>query len=272
VKRRLRYKYFVSPLFIKRKPYTYRGTFTSFEAALKLAPTNLEKTYESDDQLYERISLELSCLYNSSYSVDVVKYFVQRINFLPTFLSGYKGFVKILDVGGGGGLLSLQLKTIAPKSIFEITIVEYQKFVDVLTDKIEKENLNIEDIHWVSEFPNNQSFNVVYFGSSLQYFEDWKATLESIILKNSCEYMIFSDTAMNAFVEFVTLQSNLKGRAIPRWVFNSTIIKNFMEERNFELILETTNFTPNHSFENFDYPHSLSTHRNMIFRSRLGIS
>lgn len=112
----------------------------------------------------------------------------------------------------------------------------------------------------------NRNFDVVYFGSSLQYFEDYRESI-LLALKGSLQVVLIADTPVGDLETFVTCQINMEYRKIPRWVFSLSEIKEIFKDEEYELIeIASVDWHSNiHNFLNFPEEYHHISHKNMVF-------
>ena len=107
-------------------------------------------------------------------------------------------------------------------------------------------------------------YDLVYFGSSLQYFEDWKAMIHMAVSSNP-KYILISDTTVGDIETFVCAQVNDTRTVIPRWVFGIAELDELFINFGYKRILRTTNYYPFHNFYNYDGEHRNIEHANLAF-------
>lgn len=155
----------------------------------------------------------------------------------------------------------LHLKSSTHKQ-YEYHILELDFTVEVLRLIFEKE------INFTAHTTLDRLFStpeIIYFGSSLQYFENYKKILFDA-LKLSPEYVIISDTPMAEVETFACAQVNMPGIVIPRWVFNEDEIIATFKNDNYEICCRSTNYYPFHNFNNYNDKYRNTFHTNLIFR------
>lgn len=106
--------------------------------------------------------------------------------------------------------------------------------------------------------------DIVYYGSSLQYFDDNSKILTEAI-QYKPRYVIVSDAPMGVQETFACAQVNMPGIVIPRWVFNQNEIIRLFDYGGYELIHESANYYPFHNFYSYREPYQSIMHKNLIF-------
>ena len=187
-----------------------------------------------------------------------------RDHYLLLLLSSIpKDIIKILDVGSGFGLTFHFLNDKLEKKL-EYTGVDLPEISEIAFQKFGHHyNYNFSNLFDIQD----QEFDVVYFGSSLQYFQDYKKTLTQV-LANSPQMVCIADTPVGEIETFVTCQVNMKNRKIPRWVFSLSEINEIFNGAKYELINTTKVDWHNdiHNFSNFPEEYHHISHMNLVYR------
>jgi putative methyltransferase (TIGR04325 family) len=111
--------------------------------------------------------------------------------------------------------------------------------------------------------------DIVYFGSSLQYFSDYKSIILSII-ENSPKYIFMTDNFMSESASYATLQVNMPNREIPYWIIGLNEIVSLLDANGYLLLYRSTNFQPFHNFHNFPYKNQVKDSCNLLFKLKDG--
>lgn len=244
------------------KPVTYMGMYATFSDV----SDNFPDTTNYHSEQSERVEIQEAKhkLENFEHGeVPEIGATLSRLNFLPTALSlSPRQTLAILDVGGGLGTTFIDLQFSLPTKDVVVTVVELPSVVEAAREILKQ----YSKVTFVSAFPQDRErYDVIYFGSSLQYFEDYISILqESMVLDP--EYIVVADTTMGPAPTFVCAQVNMKGRAIPRLVFNRDELISTFAQRKFHLVHQSVNYSPSHTFDNYPPPARLTTHWNLIFR------
>lgn len=244
---------------------TYTGTFPSFAAVSASFPDTTN--YHSDQS--ERTEIDEARCKLARFEANQVPEYgptLPRLNFLPTALSLLqRSNLKILDVGGGLGTTFIDLKFSLPTTRVEVTVVELPSIAENARKIFEK----YPDISFVSTFPEKGTdFDIVYFGSSLQYFENYNE-----VLMNSAslepEFMVIADTTMGPAQSFACAQVNMHGRVIPRMVFYKPEMIETLGRLGYKLVHQSANYSPVHTFDNYEPPARLTGHWNLMFQFKV---
>lgn len=238
---------------------TYEGIFDSFETVIKWYGSQPQYSTEFAQALsLENLRLQIS-LYNSK--IDFVpNWSSMRYNFFSSFVSGLPlNDIAILDIGGGYGETYLHLKQATKKNfqyrVFDLPFTISQSMEEFLEFKEIKFCESLDEVDIVP--------NVVYFGSSLQYFNDYKKVL-SQAMSYQPHFIVISDTPMGDIDTFACAQVNMPGIVIPRWVFNQNEITLILESGGYELIHDSANYYPFHNFNNYPLNYQGIAHKNII--------
>jgi putative methyltransferase (TIGR04325 family) len=243
---------------------TFSGQYLSFKEVLETRP--MATNYHSENSLQDVV--------NSAK--DIVSKFKQgqlvssgwetsRLNILPTFLSSAHSkdkALKILDVGGGLGEAYMNLRASIPAINCDYTILELDETVREGAALFS----DFADVRFISEFPHKIGvFDLVLFGSSLQYFEDY-----ATIIKWTCdlkpEAIILTDFPMGIVKTFVCAQVNMLNRVIPMNVCNLEEIVCLFGSYGYAVASKTVSYYSFHDFSNYDNDASRTNFYNLIFR------
>ena len=220
----------------------------------------ISKTSEYDDGM--NLSKELRKFQKDEsnpakwYSIISQRYTAQRINFLPIFLSALdRKCPSILDIGGGFGSTKIACQYLNNQEI-KLTVLELEGIVHLTRKSGQK------DINFVTQFPE-EFFDIVYLGSSLQYFENTDAILNQIS-NSKPDYVIIADSTFSEETSFKALQTNLPYSKIYRWIFSESKISDCL--KTYTLIHKSTNYAPMHNFKSRRYPKLTTIHGNLIYK------
>lgn len=247
----------------RKEAITYEGIFDSFEAVIRSYGNQPDYSTDLDRALSKEKLHTLISDYNSR--IDLFPNWSScRFNFFSSFISGLEfKEIKVLDIGGGYGETYLYLKQ-ATSKVFEYRIFE----LDFTVDESENEFRDFSEISFLCSIKDLEfSPDIVYFGSSLQYFNDYKNILLTAVGFQP-RFIIISDTPMGDIETFTCAQVNMPGIVIPRWVFSKSEIFNLLESTGYEVIHDSANYYPFHNFNNYPSSYQKITHKNIIFRRK----
>jgi len=241
---------------------TYEGRFESFEeVARKYHDFTSYHSSVSEEAELEEGRKRLGRFESGKAPEDTVT--LPRLNFLPTLLSAYPGEkTAILDVGGGLGISFLDLKFSLPQRDFTMTVLELPSMIQRGSDLFE----NYPEIDFSSSLSDEgRGIDVVHFGSSLQYFEDYQGILKRVADLHP-DLIVISDTTMGDADSFVAAQVNMAERVIPRMVFNRKELEGICADQGYDLVHRSVNYSQGLSFSNYDAPVSETRHWNLVFQ------
>lgn len=175
-----------------------------------------------------------------------------------------KDTVSVLDLGGGFGLSYHPLRISTSKKI-NYNIVEVPRVVDSAASFYEghRELFFYEKL---SSFQNQ--VDLCYIRTSLQYFKDWKTTLEELCEKEPSR-IVLCDTAAGPISTFLTYQY-WGDEKIPYWFINSEELIEVIESKGYTCTQKdiSQDITNNKSFEGLKkYPEKnrIKTLLNFVF-------
>ncbi len=227
--------------FLLKNKFTFIGKFKSLEEA---------KNYSSKTTTY----------LNNESDKQNTEEFIKFVNFehtdrnivLPIVSSiiGNKE-LHILDVGGGNPPIYEYINKATSKDT-KCWVLERKEFVEKINTKIPKDRIN--NIYYISSLEKikNKTFDVVYFGSSLQYLPNYKNFIREIILMQP-KYIIVADTIFhnNNDEDFYVLQINMKPSIFPNLFISEDRFINFMLDNKYKSILNL-NIPSIHIHNNID--------------------
>lgn len=236
---------------------TYEGVFKSFAEAQSKIYT---QTGYITEEYMEGEAKKVSDIVNSEANQYEGNY---RERDLLLLLSGMRGLrIEVLDVGSGFGLTYHYLNSNLKKN-FRYTAIDLPKVISAASG-IFAQNANFSSTTF--ENLKEKKYDLVHFGSSLQYFEEYRTTLIKI-LANNPRTILISDTPVGNLESFVTLQVNMKDRIIPRWVFSFTELEQIFKDHDYGLVSHAIVDWHNgiHNFSNFPKDFQHIQHMNLIF-------
>lgn len=170
----------------------------------------------------------------------------ERYNFLSTLVALQPhAEVNVLDIGGGFGEAFDYVKLSCPGKRVRYIVVELPQVVELAQQTIRGQS-DIEFRRGLDEIGN---VDLVFFGSSFQYFENRFEMLRSLLELTPATVAI-CDSRMGDMPAFVTAQVNLPGRIIPSCVNNRSEVVEFFSRHGYALINQLANARPD-NFNNF---------------------
>ena len=173
--------------------------------------------------------------------------------------------IKILDIGSGFANTFFFLKTNYKRKIDYVS-VELTEIVLFLNQRLhEYDNFKACSLNAMP----SEKFDLIYFGSSLQYLEDYEDKLIEIC-KFKAPMIFISDTPMGNLNTFATVQVNMEDRRIPRWVFSKMDVINLLSRYGYTLVAESIVdwHQQIHNFENFPTNYHQIRNRNLLFECK----
>ena len=159
-----------------------------------------------------------------------------RESFLSIFISSYeKNIISILDIGGGFNNVYDFITNSSTKKI-DVTVLETQMIVDLM----KPETKDIQNLNYIEDINNTQkNFDIIYFGTSFQYFISLEEFL-SKIFKLKAKYIVIADTIfLEKRSSLITLQINTFPSIIPQKFNNIDEVINLFKNNNYNLIYKS---------------------------------
>lgn len=217
---------------------TYFGVYSSFKELAEALPT---ADYYPVALLSELIHRRLRHFAAGTNDIEPN----DRYNFLSTLVAlSPEPDVSILDVGAGFGEALEYLKIGCPGKRFKYSVLELKQVV-----ALAKQTIKEPEIEFYTESHELRRVDLVFFGSSFQYFENRFEMLRSV-LELDPVIVAISDSRMGDMPAFVTAQVNMPGRIIPNWVNNRNELVEFFLIKGYALLNQYTN-PRSDNFNNF---------------------
>lgn len=130
-----------------------------------------------------------------------------------------KGTINILDIGGGFAVSYIELLKRCTLQNYFYTVCEIDVFCQHYQAHSFLKEKNICFINSLEKIVKR--YDLVLFGSSLQYFSNYSETLADIIQRAQFpEYILMTHTPVTSYPTFATAQVNMDNKKIPNWIFN----------------------------------------------------
>lgn len=143
--------------------------------------------------------------------------------------------VRVLDVGGNLGQLGLALGKQLRQVNLEWHVEEKAVFLDACASRVSMPSEIVFHSGEGDSIANLVDPMIVHFGSSLQYFSDWRKALEDSTT-DSCEWLVLSDLpASEEIATFVSAQRYYDD-VLPCWFFDRRDVDDFVATLGFELV------------------------------------
>jgi putative methyltransferase (TIGR04325 family) len=249
----------------KKHSFTYQGVFSSFQEVIDAhGPQPLYATQISRFESFKNISNIIDSYSNTQPSELNIEPGWANIRFnIITFMVASLEIDKVsfLDIGGGFGETYLNLKSACNKE-FDYRILELEPTVDLIQNTFK----NFLEVNFYTSLENiDFKPSIVYFGSSLQYFSDYKLILLDAI-SFSPQFIVISDTPMGKIDSFVSAQINISEIVIPCWILSQYEIVSILQVGGYNLAYHSLNYYPMHNFDNFDDQYRKAFYTNLIFK------
>jgi putative methyltransferase (TIGR04325 family) len=215
---------------------TFDGLAKNYKKAVeKINKSKKYKKFKETHNLFNKQDLELNQLKTS----DIIN--KNRDLILPIFTSFFKKKIELLDFGGGASPAALSVMGMCKINI-KTTVVERKHLVDYINKNLISKELK-KYITYTHTLKNIQlkKFNVVYFGSYIQYFKNHTTLLKQFFV-NKIDTIIISDTFFNfTKKDFYSLQIQERNHLYPNKFlsFYSTI--KLFKKNGYKLIFSSTN-------------------------------
>lgn len=161
-------------------------------------------------------------------------------------VAGQQHAVRILDFGGGLGFSYYQIKeALASTDRFELHVIDIEAVCDEGRRHFQDEP-NIS-FHTAAAEIEDQNFDIVHIGSSLQYVENWQQQLSALCSLNP-RYLLMANIPAGDIDTFATAQ-NYYGSRIACWFFNVRDLIDSMQAQEFQLIFKSSYSTKVYGIE-----------------------
>jgi putative methyltransferase (TIGR04325 family) len=197
------------------------------------------------------IDLERDSIYSgirkcaSKKDIPCVNIRSQITNLLPILIAAKGGRMSVLDFGGGAGTGFLDCCSKTNMDLVNYYIHDLRETMIVGRDIFNNQKNKFNNVYFIENIENIENIDLVYFGSSLQYIQDYKVVLESLIKKNITHFF-FTDNFMGPRNTFATIQVNLHELNLAYWIFQLQEIKDIFKKSGYKLVYKSSNFQPFH--------------------------
>ena len=244
---------------------TFRGIYKNFE---EVPITSNYSNKISQNEIHNNLVQLIADHKRNIYHVNERS---QITNLLPLLLSLLdKEKISLLDFGGGAGETYIDyINKLRTKKIIDYYLYDFEETTQIgkrLFLDFHHEYSNIKFINAVSEI---KSCDIVYLGSSLQYFPDYKSILLTLVSKNPRYILITDNFITKNHKAYVTVQVNMSPRNMACWIFNFDEIVSFLSENNYGLIYSSSNFQPFLNLENFPDDILVKDSSNLLFEKNI---
>ena len=171
---------------------------------------------------------------------SVVGYTDSLLPVIAGIVQGKKKKLRILDFGGGLGFSFYQVReALATTENFELHVVDIEE-VCIAGENLFHDEPQIEFHSSLADI-QDQSFDIVHIGSSLQYIEQWQDQL-SVLCQFKPDYILMANIPAGDIRTFATAQ-NYYGSKIACWFFNVEDLSSTMLQNSYGLVFKSSYFT-----------------------------
>lgn len=211
---------FLTKLFGKRSKYTYIDRFDSRKDAV---------AHSKNSQDYGSKSYDSRAVKKLEFDE---RYTQGRNTVVPLILSTLpKGGIAILDIGGGVNPVFSHLDQVQ-KQQCRCFVLERPEIVQSLNKRVPEKYDKY--LCYVDSISNIKSIDIAYFGSSIQYIENYKILLQKISAL-SPEFIVFSESIFtNESKDYFVLQVNMFPDVFPNRFVSEQKLINLMDSLNYQ--------------------------------------
>jgi len=178
-----------------------------------------------------------------------------------------KNFFTFLDIGGDNIDFYLYLKN--ELNISKYYIFNFRQIISIF--RILKKKYKLYTLYPINITYKIKQVDFVYFGSSIQYFKNYKKFLKIIFIKNP-KYIFFSGTTFFMNQEnknvLVVKQTNILPHLVHLYFFNYKNFINLCEKYGYKLIKKNKNTTANVNYKNFYQDYSKIQYLDLLFKKK----
>ena len=242
---------------------TYEGIYKNFED-VPIVTSYINENTQND--IHNELAALIMDFEENAYHPEA-QIRSQITNLLPLLLALIdKEKISILDFGGSAGQTYIDcISKLRSKKNIDYYIYDLEETMKIGREVLSDFNHECSNINFITNISEIKSFDIVYFGSSLQYVSDYKSILLSVITKEP-DYIFLTDNYMNKHSTYVTTQVNMPGRKMSCWIFEFDEIVSFLSKNNYSLIYSSSNFQPFHNFNNFPQKNKVVDTSNLLFK------
>jgi putative methyltransferase (TIGR04325 family) len=257
-------KLIIPPIFIEIIKYgknrnTFEGIYQDFSNINNLTSYNNES---SNNTTFIEIDAKLE---NHSKNVIVSDLRSQISNLLSLLIASLdKDKITVLDYGGGAGSTYVDCIDSVDMSKVDYYIYDLPETIEIGKKAFLKSKVSSTPL-FINNHNKIDSLDIVYLGSVLQYIQDYKKLLLSLIRKSPAFFLI-TDNFMGTHSTYATVQVNMAGRKMAYWIFQLNEIKEIFSSNGYQLIYSSKNHQPYHNFDNFPEKYQVHDSCNLLFQ------
>jgi len=224
-----------------KKKFTYEGKFSTIKEA---------KDNTKNSQSYGNKKYDVRCGKNFFLHDEYTSGRSMIVPILMTALNPSKKTC-ILDIGGAANPVFLHLNPSQRKNTIFHIIDRHEAIRQIKSNNSQTKK---EDIYLYSDITDVRTSNcdIAYFGSSIQYMDDYKSTLH-ILFQMKPSFIIISESIFTKEDEdFFVIQTNMKeSLPFPNRFISLAKFKHFIESQGYKLKLNLKIPGP-HTHESLD--------------------
>jgi putative methyltransferase (TIGR04325 family) len=214
----------VPPILWRRRP-TWQGVY----ARLRDVPTH-DGTY--GDKLAAEMVETIASAMARLHAGEKPYVWHEHLALAASFVAARQRGVKVLDFGGGPGSGFVQLLSSLPAATaIDYLVVDLQPACDAGRKLFAADGR----IRFATEIPEPASaFDIVYVNSTLQYIDDYAATLKRLAALEA-PWLLLARLAAGKFPAFATQQVNLPGQILPYWFLGMKEVLEILQSAGYDL-------------------------------------
>lgn len=256
----------------------WEGIYGSFgEARQALRPSNDEPMRQQIwlGKCHDRLKAALDRFSQSTSPNPLSEDHQYLLAAAVAVMAGFKSDLRILDVGGGPAVTFYEVAARCPDiGSMTFDIVEFAELI-ALVEPMLPAQPRPNFLTAIPE-PGAGQYDIVHFGTSLQYFEDWRETLQTCAALQP-QLFIFDDLLGGTVPSFVVLQ-NYYDHQTPSHILNIEDVRNAMADlgyrqrylsRHIAQYLGSTDRVP---MDNYPPSHRIERPVNLVFTRQDKIS
>lgn len=215
-------------------------------------PTNLKILPKNFYPIYIKLREQIKLVENFDTTKKLIKFNTKMD--MDIFLQKLfkKKKINYLDIGGDN--IDLYLKLNSKLNITNYYILNFKDIIDIF--KVIKKRFKIKNLFPITNLPKLMNLDIVYFGSSIQYFKNYDSFLKRIFLTQP-KYIFFSGTTFFkddiSKKRIIVKQTNILPHTVYLYFFNLKKFISFFRENNYKLVFYKRNKFAKVNYKNF-YP------------------
>ncbi len=215
-------------------------------------PTNLKILPKNFYPIYIKLREQIKLVENFDTTKKLIKFNTKMD--MDIFLQKLfkKKKINYLDIGGDN--IDLYLKLNSKLNITNYYILNFKDIIDIF--KVIKKRFKIKNLFPITNLPKLMNLDIVYFGSSIQYFKNYDSFLKRIFLTKP-KYIFFSGTTFFkddiSKKRIIVKQTNILPHTVYLYFFNLKKFISFFRENNYKLVFYKRNKFAKVNYKNF-YP------------------